>query len=173
MDENQPLVSSQVQQVRPLKKLAQLVLESIYDTNEIVAKLLAILPPALFPFSISIDPATRSIDQRVARLDEARHALLESLQAIDQLRHEADCNKQYLAIVVAELGAVKVDKAAAERELVAVKKAVDVDVEIFRSIARIPNEAQVRRERLIGFITGVLASVFASAIWWLGAKFIG
>lgn len=97
---------------------------------------------------------------------------MNSLQAIDELRHEADCNKEDLTRVVAELSAVRVDKAAVERELFAVKKAVDVDVEVFRSIARIPDEAQVRRERLIGFTTGVLASVIASTIWWAGAKFI-
>jgi hypothetical protein len=83
---------------------------------------------------------------------------------------EADRNKHDLALVVEELRAAKVDKEAAERELSAVKDAVNVDVEVFRSIARIPDEAQVRRERLIGFITGVLASIIASAIWWAGAK---
>ena len=168
MDENQATKPRGIL----VKKFAEGLVEPIEVAAEIVSRLFAALPPGLLPFSISIDPATKNIDQRVARLDEARNALMESLQAIDELRHEADCNKKDLTRVVAELSAVRVDKAAAERELFAVKNAVDIDVEVFRSIARIPDDAQVRRERLIGFTTGVLASVIASAIWWAGAKFI-
>ncbi|WP_070360943.1 hypothetical protein [Duganella sp. HH105] len=170
MSENQLSKASKISQV---KKFSEILVEPIEQAAEIVSKLFAVLPPGLLPFSISIDPVTKNIDQRVARLDEARNALMESLQAIDELRREADGNKLDLARVIAELSAVKVDKAEAERELFAVKKAVDVDVEVFRSIARIPDDAQVKRERLIGFVTGVLASVIASAIWWAGAKIIG
>ena len=155
-----------------LKKLADGIVDPIEMAAEIVSRLFAALPPGLLPFSIRIDPATRSIEQRVARLDEARNALMESLQAIDELRDEADRNKHDLARVLDELSAARVDREAAERELSTVKEAVNVDVEVFRSIARIPNEAQVRRERLIGFTTGVLASVIASAIWWAGAKIL-
>jgi hypothetical protein len=140
---------------------------------EIVSKLFAALPDGLLPFSISIEPATKSVDERVARLDEARNALMEGLQAIDELRDEADRNKQDLATALAELSTVQVSKATAERELYAVKEAVNVDIEVFRSLARIPNEAQIKRERLMGFITGVLASIIASAIWWAGSKLAG
>lgn len=140
---------------------------------EIVSKMFAAIPYGLLPFSISIEPATKSVDERVARLDEARNALMEGLQAIDELRDEADRNKQDLAAALAELSTVQVSKATAERELYAVKEAVNVDIEVFRSLARIPNEAQIRRERLMGFITGVLASILASTIWWAGSKLVG
>lgn len=140
---------------------------------EMVSKMFAMLPDGVLPFSISIEPATKSVDERVARLDEARHALMEGLQAIDELRDEADRNKQDLAKALAELSTVQVNKATAERELYAVKEAVNVDIEVFRSLARIPNDAQIKRERLMGFITGVLASIIASAIWWAGSKLVG
>jgi len=91
----------------------------------------------------------------------------------DELRDEADRNKQDLAKALAELSTVQVNKATAERELYAVKEAVNVDIEVFRSLARIPNDAQIKRERLMGFITGVLASIIASAIWWAGSKLVG
>ncbi len=153
-----------------LKNVAEGIVDPIEMAAEIVSRMFAVLPQGWLPFSIRIDPASRSIEQRVARLDEARNALMESLQAIDELREEADRNKQDLARVLQELSAAKVDKEAAERELSAVKDAVNVDVDVFRSIARIPDDAQIRRERLIGFTTGVLASIIASAIWWAGAK---
>jgi len=147
--------------------------ESIELAAEMVSKMFAVLPPGLLPFSIVIEPATKSMDHRVARLDEARNALLEGLQAIDELREEADRNKQDLAKALTDLSNVQVNKATAERELHAVKEAVNVDIEVFRSIARIPDEAQIKRERLVGFVTGVLASIIASAIWWAGSKLVG
>lgn len=147
--------------------------DPIEQAAEMVSKMFAVLPPGLLPFSIVIEPATKSVDHRVARLDEARNALMEGLQAIDELREEADRNKQDLAKALTELSNVQVNKATAERELNAVKEAVSVDIEVFRSIARIPDEAQIRRERLVGFVTGVLASIVASIIWWAGSKLVG
>lgn len=156
-----------------LGKFAERVADPIAIAVEMVSRVFAVLPVGFMPFSISIEPATRSVDKRVARLEDARHALMEGLQAIDELRSEADRNKKDLATALADLNAVKTDKATAERELSAVKEAVSVDVEVFRAIARIPNEAQIKRERLIGFTTGVLASIIASGIWWAGAKLVG
>lgn len=159
--------------VRGRSKFGTGLTDPIELAVELVSKMFAALPPGLVPFSITMEPTTRSVDHRVARLDEARNALMEGLQAIDELREEADRNKADLAKALAELSNVQVSKATAERELDAVKEAVNVDIEVFRSIARIPDEAQIKRERLVGFVTGVLASIVASVIWWAGSKLLG
>lgn len=159
--------------VRGRSKFGTGLTDPIELAVELVSKMFAALPPGLVPFSITMEPTTRSVDHRVARLDEARNALMEGLQAIDELREEADRNKADLAKALAELSTVQVSKATAERELDAVKEAVNVDIEVFRSIARIPDEAQIKRERLVGFVTGVLASIVASVIWWAGSKLLG
>jgi hypothetical protein len=69
-----------------LKKIADGIVDPIAIAAEIVSRMFAALPPGWLPFSIRIDQAARTIEQRVARLDDARNALMESLQAIDELR---------------------------------------------------------------------------------------
>lgn len=58
----------------------------------------------------------------------------------------------------------------------ALRKLAEVDVEAFRKVAGVPTQLQMAkerfRERAYGFLLGVLASVVASAIWWLLAKYV-
>jgi hypothetical protein len=118
---------------------------------------------------------SQSIDDRIAKIDEARSNLVEVLNAIDELRSAAEQNQRDAEIALRQLEKLEQDKASLEKELESVRGIIDVDVTTFRQIAGIPSTDDIRRERVLGFITGVLASVVASGIVWLlvqGARLV-
>ena len=104
----------------------------------------------------------RPIDDRIARLDEAKSAILESLGAIDELREDASRAREEHANVVSALETALANREDAEQKLESIRKIIAQDVLAFREMAGITD---VRKERLIGFFSGVCASVLASALW--------
>lgn len=126
---------------------------------------------------IAISPklATQSIDERIAKIDEARVNLVEVLNAIDELRSAAEQNQRDAEIAFRQLKTLEQDKASLEKELESVRNIIDADVTVFKQIAGIPSATDIRRERVLGFVTGVISSVVASGVVWLivlGWKFI-
>jgi len=126
---------------------------------ELLGKALGVSVPAL------IETESRTIDQRLARLDEARTALEESLVAIEDLQRQAEASKRDHVRARAELDATIASKDDAERKLEAIKRLMEQDIEAFQTIAGVPN---VQKERMIGFGSGIAASVIASLLWTLG-----
>lgn len=112
----------------------------------------------------------QSIDDRIAKIDAARANLAEALDAIDELKIAAKDNKADLEAALEQLGQTHAAKFAAERELSVVRKIADSDVEVFRRLAGVPSTSQIAKERALGFIFGVIASLLASGIWWLIAN---
>ena len=114
------------------------------------------------------------LDSRLRKLDVAREALEESLTALDELKQEATSNERRHRQAVAELASTLESKESAERKLAAVQKAMEVEVGAFQLLAGVPD---VRKERLIGFASGVVASVIASFVFlclqWLWTRYIG
>lgn len=89
--------------------------------------------------------AKRSIDDRIARLDEAKSAILESLGAIDELREDASRAKEEHANVVTALETALANREDAEQKLESIRKIIAQDVSAFREMAGI---SDVRKERL-------------------------
>jgi multidrug efflux pump subunit AcrA (membrane-fusion protein) len=118
---------------------------------------------------IAIEPKSKMIDSRLAKIDLARGALEESLAAIEQLKIEAENNKIEHQKSQRELDEALSSKDDAERKLVAVRSLIAQDIEAFQVVAGVPN---VRRERLIGFASGVIASTIATALWVGGSIFL-
>lgn len=120
------------------------------------------------------EPSPPSIDQRLAKLEIAKAALMESLSAVEELQRQAEDSKIEHERVRSELAAAVASKDDAERKLEAIQKLIAQDVEAFQTLAGVPN---VGKERLLGFVSGVLASVIASAvvalIVWVWKKFVG
>jgi hypothetical protein len=108
-----------------------------------------------------------SIDSRILKIDEARNSLASALSAIDELKTSAESNRAELHAIRRELEQAAAHKASAEHELEAVKKMAAADVEVFRRVVGIPSRRDIGKERLIGFVIGVLASLVATFIWWL------
>jgi hypothetical protein len=120
------------------------------------------------------EPSPPSIDQRLAKLEVAKAALMESLSAVEELQRQAEDSKVEHERVRSELAAAVASKDDAERKLEAIQKLIAQDVEAFQTLAGVPN---VGKERLLGFVSGVLASIIASSlvalIVWAWKKFVG
>jgi len=120
----------------------------------------------LFP----IRRESRDIDDRIAQIDLAKKNLLSALSAIDELKHSAETSKAELAEVMERFEKAQAEKAIAEQELESVRGIANNDIEVFKKLAGVPSPRQIAKERLIGFVIGVIASIIASGAWWLICK---
>jgi hypothetical protein len=111
-----------------------------------------------------------TIDQRIEKIDLARKNLSEALEAMEELKQAAEQNKAELATAIERLDIAHKERAAAERELEAVRGIAQSDIEVFQKLAGVPSKLEVAKERFVGFILGILASVLASVVWWLLTK---
>lgn len=109
----------------------------------------------------------RSLDQRIARLDDAKAALTESLEAIDELRADAEVARTEHAAVVQALDTALSNKDDAEQKLESIRRIIEQDVSAFQEVAGVAN---IRKERLIGFLSGICASILATGIWTWGPE---
>ena len=116
------------------------------------------------------DRPHQSVDERIAKIETARHNLTEALSAIDELKLAAEKNKTELAEALQTLSSTQEQKASAEKELQAVRQIAENDVGAFKKLAGVPSRREIARERLIGFLIGIAASVLASGLWWLLGK---
>lgn len=134
---------------------------------EVVAKILRGLHISVGISGISVgfqEEAQHSLDQRVAKLDAARANLVDGIQAIDQLMAEAQKNKTEIVEAAQQISRLNADKQSLYEELNAIKSLVTADVDAFRKVAGVPTATDIRRERLIGFVSGIVASLIASAL---------
>ena len=117
------------------------------------------------------DPKTLSspIDERIKKIDSARENLVESLKAIDELKSTTHENKKELEEVLKKLGHIEKEKRSVEQELEKIRKITNSDIEIFRKLAGVPDDSDRKKERVVGFISGIVASLIASAIIFGGA----
>jgi len=125
---------------------------------------------------LETDPSLSTLDKRIQQIERARSSLQDATEAVRELKEIAKSNKAEVEAVLANLTQVRSEKQAAEQELVALRKLAEVDVEAFRKVAGVPTQLQIAkerfRERAYGFLLGVLASVVASAVWWLLTKYV-
>jgi hypothetical protein len=113
-----------------------------------------------------------SINERIAKIDEAKANLLEGLRAIDELKEAAEYNKKQAEEALIQIVQLEKDKTSLQQELKSIKNIVQSDVNAFRKIAGVPSPAMIRKERIVGFISGVIASIVASGIVWAIVKLI-
>ncbi len=119
--------------------------------------------------SISLDTFTaRPIDERIAKIDIARANLQDALSALKELSSEAERNKEELNQALQRLNEAKAAHASESEQLAQIKNIAQSDIEAFRRMAGIVNPL---RERILGFIAGVVASLVAAGIWQIGASF--
>ena len=121
---------------------------------------------------LSLILGTMIIPQRLAKIESAKTYLSDALQAMDDLKIAAENNKQDAKVALVQLEELHKNKHNLEKEIQTLKQLAETDTETFRKVAGILSPAQVRRERLIGFVSGVLASVVASGIVWSIVKAI-
>ena len=118
----------------------------------------------------STTKAEVSIDERILKLDAARQNLVDGIEALDQLKSEADRNKKELRSAIEQVSLIQQDKEVLSKELEDVQAIMQNDVKAFQNLAGIPSSDEIFKERIIGFISGVIASMIASAIWFFAGE---
>jgi hypothetical protein len=116
------------------------------------------------------DKPRQTIDERIAKIDAARNNLADALIAIDELKAAAGTNKADLEVALEQLGRTQAEHTAARKELELVRQVANSDVETFQRLAGVPSKLHIAKERALGFVFGVLASLLASGIWWAVTK---
>ncbi len=106
---------------------------------------------------------TSSAAERIRKLDEAKDSLVEGLEAIEELKREAKVSQVEVEKALGQITALEENKASLEQELKHVKTLIKADVNTFRKVAGL-SDADVQKERILGFVSGVLASIIASAL---------
>lgn len=142
---------------------------------EQIARLLGRLEIRSGPLGLSLrlkEEAQRSADERIVLLDAARANLAQGIEAINELRIEAERNKKEIEVAALRLAQIEQDKQSLEHQRDEVKRLVTADITTFQQLAGVPSPTAIRRERLIGFASGVIASILASGIVWLIAKLL-
>lgn len=114
--------------------------------------------------------SSATVDDRIKKIDAARENLQDAIAAIDELRSQADANKQDLIDAIRRIEDAEHQKQELSKELAALKQVAEADISAFRRIIGLPTKADIWRERLLGFGSGVLASIIASIIFVLAAK---
>jgi hypothetical protein len=113
---------------------------------------------------------TETVDERLEKIEAAKRNLEDALGAIGELQKSAEENKAELAAAIERLNAAQAQRLVAERELQAVRAIAQNDVAVFQKLAGVPSKIDIAKERVVGFVLGVLASVAASGIWWLVSR---
>ena len=90
------------------------------------------------------------------------------MNAIDDLKKEAEQNKVEFQQTIEELNKVKLNKTTLETEYNSLKQLSTKDLNTIKGIIGIPNK---NRERLIGFATGIITSLIASGIIYIIQRF--
>lgn len=122
--------------------------------------------------SLDVFSDSQSLDERIAKIEEARNNLFEALQAVDDLRRTADENKQELKEALEKLTQMESQKASLSTELAEIQKIKNADVGAFRDLIGIPTAKDKWWERFIGFVSGIVASIIASALWIFGTNIV-
>jgi len=139
----------------------------IFTLSELLLKLLKRIKVTYRIGGIQIEfKEEKSIDERIAKIDEARTSMVEALSAIEQLHQEAESNKVGLKKALQTLAETEKNKNELEEEINNIRQVMQSDVTTFRKIAGIPSEEEVKKERVLGFFTGVLTSIVASVVIW-------
>lgn len=113
---------------------------------------------------VDIDSETTSIDDRIKKIEIAKQNLIDGLSAIEELKKEAEINKKEAESALLQIESLRAHKSNLEDEISRVKQIITTDVTTFKMVAGIPSDKQIRKERITGFISGVIASVVATGI---------
>lgn len=119
-----------------------------------------------------VSPGEQTIDQRIAKIDTARANLVDGLKAIDELREAAEENKRELIAALEKLEQIQDEKHSAENELEQLRRIAETDADALRKVVGIPSKSDIRKQQIIGFFGGVIASILATSIIWIGGLLI-
>jgi hypothetical protein len=123
-------------------------------------------------FEIGVGPAetTETIDARLQKIEVARTSLVEALSAMDELKTMAEKNKSDLADLIAAINRAEHQKVSLDEEVHTLRALAALDSEGVRKGLKLPTAVDLWRERIYGFIFGLIAAVLGSFIWELAVR---
>lgn len=136
------------------------IVESILKRIEIKTSVLG------FNLTISLNER-QTVDERLVKLEIAKQNLKDGLTAIEELQNDAQNNKKEVENAIAKLDKLQRNKSSLEDEVKAIQEIASADIATFQKLAGVPSHKQIIKERCIGFISGVIASIIASGIIWI------
>lgn len=148
------------------------ILSVFIDGVDKILKRIKITRADFLGIEISISEKPGSIDDRLKKLEIAKQNLKEGLTAIEELETQAEKNKKEVEDALAKINTLTANKNNLEEELKLIKQVISSDVNAFQKIAGVPTVKQIGKERILGFISGVIASVVASGIVWVIIKIV-
>jgi hypothetical protein len=104
------------------------------------------------------------MDERLARIEVARSSLADALSAIDDLKFEAEANREALETVNAKIADARDEHRFADKELRDVQALAAIDAQNVRKTLRMTSR-NIWADRLLSFLIGVAASVVATWVW--------
>lgn len=157
-------------------EVAKALIRLFYTLFRPYFRLVEKLVEAIFPgVRIRLPPPVdveENIDERIRKIDAARENLSDAISAVDELRREADENKIELERALVQIDVLRTQKESINAELDTLKQVANADTDAFRKLVGIPSRSAVWRERGLGFVSGVIASVIASFIFLFLQKLI-
>ena len=108
----------------------------------------------------------REFDVTFAKIEKARTNMAEAVTALDDLRDQYTTEQDRLTKLLAEVKEKRAEYATATSDLVKTRELLQRDQDSLRRILGIND----RRSKIVGFISGVLASLVATALWFLLPK---
>ena len=106
-----------------------------------------------------------SIDERIAKIDAAKSNLMESLEALDELKAQAAANKEEMQRALLAIEQLEKQKTVAQTELNTLKSVSELDSSALKKLFNVPTSSRIWLERFYGLITGILASIIAAYVW--------
>ncbi|TYR35245.1 hypothetical protein FY036_02935 [Mesorhizobium microcysteis] len=106
-----------------------------------------------------------SLDDRILKIEAARANLSEALEAIDELKGEAQRNQAALAELRRTLVQREEEKGQLDAKLSELRALTEISASTVQDVFRVPTRASIWAERVIGFVIGVAASVAASFVY--------
>ena len=115
-------------------------------------------------FVLEFKQVSESLDERIEKIVKARDALTNAIEAVDELATQAEKNKKDAEKALEDLVVLEKDKKDLEAETKASRQLIDSDIAKFKQMVGIPSASEQRHDKLVGFFSGVLASIIASII---------
>jgi hypothetical protein len=126
----------------------------------------------LFGLEVTLLPskASETIDARLEKIEIARSSLSDALTAIDDLKHTAEQNKRDLAALIESIDRAETEKSKLHGQVETLKTLAELDSERVRKGLGLPTAVDLWRERIYGFVFGIVAAVVGALIWEGGVK---
>ncbi|MEL7026831.1 MAG: hypothetical protein AAGO57_06345, partial [Pseudomonadota bacterium] len=113
-----------------------------------------------------------SIDDRIAKIDEAKTSLAIALNAVEEQQVGAQRSKDDYEKIRHQLHLVTQEHGIAEERLAQIEGLSQIETEAVRETLGLPGRREVLVERGVGFIFGVIASLIAAYLWEYGIDHI-